>query len=384
MRTTIVSGLLLACATAVAADVPRNSVVYIECTTQSDQLVRGTGVIVSDAGRVLTAKHVAVDRTSQCYGVRGTSAERPNRKLVWRKQVDEDAVLLEFNPREGETFEPLEYLIVERDMKGNRIQAHGFPPGSAGQASLREGVLSTTFANNMGLIETDAMTARGMSGGPVVMDGKLIGIVAGARFDTNGAVTDYGVLLAEYFARPFDMVKAGAVSKTREPDSNPTVIAAIPDPDPIATARPTPAQPQAGAWVAPDFQWVRWGNDAQLAQSTQLLNPLGQGWVRVGRGTAGSRWNEQNFTNEYLEFTPQAAYETETPADALAMMSLIGTLPLITMNNETPVYAYPDAMAPQETAISLSGSGSYYAAHDMLVFYDTNLRFELWAYVASF
>jgi hypothetical protein len=209
-----------------------DSVVYIQCAGPDGKLSRGSGVIVSDRGRVLTAKHVA-PAGYECSGVLGTAAEVPTRRLLRRKaSPDYDAILLEFIPKPNEEFRPVSFVQLEPNMQGEPIAAYGFPASGTGQVSIRSGTISTTIPNEQGTIETDALTTRGMSGGPVFLregDG-LVGIVAGANFDPGtGWPTDFAVLAAELVADDFDLEQtSGLPDETTRSASEPGSAVAPP------------------------------------------------------------------------------------------------------------------------------------------------------------
>jgi S1-C subfamily serine protease len=207
------------------AKIDLNSVVYIECYAPDGAHVSsGSGIIVSDDGRILTAKHV-VPPNASCKGVRGTGAKTPDRDLVHgRRSNDYDAAIMRFVPNPGERFNPVRYVRLTPEMQGQSITAYGFPDkelrtangessNSTGQISARRGIISTTVPNKKGWIETDALTARGMSGGPVILDADntLIGIITAATFDNlSSAPTNYGVLAAQRVANELGLVASKA------------------------------------------------------------------------------------------------------------------------------------------------------------------------------
>lgn len=207
------------------AKIDLNSVVYIECyAPDGEHVSSGSGVIVGDDGRILTAKHV-VPPNASCKGVRGTGAKTPDRDLVHgRRSKDYDAAVMRFVPNPGERFNPVRYVRLTPEMQGQSITAYGFPDkelrtangessNSTGQISARRGIISTTVPIKKGWIETDALTARGMSGGPVILDADntLIGIITAATFDNlSSAPTNYGVLAAQRVANELDLVASKA------------------------------------------------------------------------------------------------------------------------------------------------------------------------------
>lgn len=168
--------------------------VYLECQQpDSPAIVSGTGVIVSEKGHILTARHVAPDNSYECWGSIGSAARRADRRLrMGRFSQFYDARILRLVPDEGETFQYLRLAELTQEMQLKDITAYGFPVGGTGQIDARFGKITTTIENDDGTINTDGLTARGMSGGPVVLgtDGDLIGIVAGASIDNLYSIPD--------------------------------------------------------------------------------------------------------------------------------------------------------------------------------------------------
>lgn len=190
-------------------------IVYIECTAPQNvpnpgQIVRGSGVIVSREGHVLTAKHVApADYT--CRGGIGTATIQPIRSLLHdSRQVHIDATLLKFVPVGDEQFPFLRYHPIEASLRRKPITAHGFPASrgvGVGAVYSTQGIIAQTTTNTQGIFGTDALQSGGMSGGPVVLnsDGSLVGIIVGATFGADGAPASYGVLAASEVATPLGL-----------------------------------------------------------------------------------------------------------------------------------------------------------------------------------
>jgi hypothetical protein len=204
--------LLLTAHSSAVAEIQHDSIVFIECLGDDEKTTRGSGVIVSDEGAILTAKHVA-PAGYKCKGVKGTAATTPTRKLIRRRaSTTYDAMLLEFVPDPGEVFHAVRYVGLTPEMQGKDITAYGFPGGgtATGQISRRRGVVSTTSPDEQGNIETDVLTTAGMSGGPVILDENdgLIGIIAGANFDVaTGTPADFAVLAAEQVSNELELIE---------------------------------------------------------------------------------------------------------------------------------------------------------------------------------
>jgi V8-like Glu-specific endopeptidase len=201
--------LLLPAGPPALAEIHPESIVYIECSGADGKTTRGTGVIVSDRGRILTAKHVA-PTGYQCKGIKASAATTPIRKLIRRKaSTSYDAMLLEFVAEPEEAFHPVRYIRLTPDLQAETITAYGFPRDGVGQVSVRTGSISTTTPDEQGNIETDALTTSGMSGGPVFLDRNdgLVGTVAGGAFDpATGAPASFAVLAAEQIANELELV----------------------------------------------------------------------------------------------------------------------------------------------------------------------------------
>ena len=180
-------------------------VVYVECGNPNQPdlpLFKGTGVVISDEGHVLTAEHV-VPEGYECVGSleNNTIAKRQLQVDFKDYQLSEkiDGKLLRFIPSSGETFDYATYCPVARESVGEVIVVKGFHGKSRGLPSATLGILSTYIADPRGILETDAQTVGGKSGGPVFLQDTdtIIGIVAGAEFDPSGLPAYYGVLSAE-------------------------------------------------------------------------------------------------------------------------------------------------------------------------------------------
>jgi S1-C subfamily serine protease len=213
----MISLLALFPVTVMAQEFKQESLVYIECFDSSNTRVsRGSGVIVSSDGRVLTAKHVV--KGNSCRASLGTGATMPSRSLIrGRASSVYDAVILKLVPLPGEVFQAVRYTRIAA-LQRKSITAYGVPIDGTGQVSVRTGVISTTITDSAGHIQTDALTARGMSGGPVVLDETraLVGIVVGADVDvTSGLPTNYAVLAAEEVAAELGLaeIEVGRVTR---------------------------------------------------------------------------------------------------------------------------------------------------------------------------
>lgn len=185
-----------------------NTIVYLECSS-GDQTSRGTGVIVSAEGHVLTAKHVVPDGAT-CRGSIGVAdSNNAGRMVVRPTNAPVDAALLQFS--QNQEYEYAGYCKLENWMIREKILIAGYPGRTqTGVPSYREGILSTVFANGQGILETDAQSVAGMSGGPVYsknLNG-IVGIVIGAQFTPQGTPEYYGILPVETVAAMFGVDQA--------------------------------------------------------------------------------------------------------------------------------------------------------------------------------
>jgi hypothetical protein len=179
--------------------------VYIECKTAAGTS-RGSGVVVSAGGHVLTARHVLglkpndpIPGNIECAGSIGVADPKATRAMIPQPiDVAVDAALLQF--RETRQYEFVRVCKFEDWMIRRKIFVAGFPGMTeTGVPSFREGVLSTTKRNSKGVLETDGQTIAGMSGGPAFSNNLkgLVGIVIGAQFSPLGTVDYFGILPIE-------------------------------------------------------------------------------------------------------------------------------------------------------------------------------------------
>ncbi|WP_350116081.1 serine protease [Nitrosomonas sp.] len=218
--------LCSACVFAAHAQGISDFVVYLECAKEGQPTSFGTGVLVSEKGHVLTAKHV-VPEGYNCKGVPGNPT-LPTRGLIKDPRLMEniDARLLKFVPGEGEKFPSVKFCKLDDKLKGKSIKARGFSQGS-NELTVRQGVISTIHTDEKGIIETDVITTRGMSGGPVMLgDGSnLIGIVSGAQFDpATGQPAYFGVLATETIADVFGLAEAPNPCPDQNNDGKPNKV----------------------------------------------------------------------------------------------------------------------------------------------------------------
>jgi len=205
-------------------------VVYIECKNPKQPelpLFKGTGVIVSPEGHVLTAEHV-MPEGYECLGAieNNTIAKRQLQVDFKDYQLSDkiDGKLLRFIASSGEEFEYANYCPAQSDNVGDVIVVKGFHGKSRGLPSATLGILSTYIPDHRGILETDANTVGGKSGGPVFLQGTntIIGIVAGAEFDPSGLPAYYGVLTAEALVQ-FGILELAPICGGTQPATSPEI-----------------------------------------------------------------------------------------------------------------------------------------------------------------
>lgn len=169
-------------------------VVWIECADATGKTYFGNGVVVSNEGHVLTAAHVYPGRGSSCTGM--LSGEEF--KLQPRAQsFDYDGMLMELLHDQSAILDYATYCPIGADMKGREIRALSFHKGATAEPSETNGIISRTIEKD-GKIPTTAMVIAGKSGGPVFLKdtSSIVGIVAGASFDSTGVPIEYSITAA--------------------------------------------------------------------------------------------------------------------------------------------------------------------------------------------
>lgn len=194
---------LVALSTNVSAQEVRDSVVKIFATYRGPDFGRpwtklppqelsGTGFVI-EGDRILTNAHV-VEQTNRIYVQPPNSADKLRAEVIGISQAMDLAVIRIRKDSEREEFHANHPHLEIADALpsiGSTVQAIGYPMGGE-QVSITEGVVSRIeYADyNMdtqGLrIQVDAALNHGNSGGPVILDGKVTGVVfSGIEFAEN-------------------------------------------------------------------------------------------------------------------------------------------------------------------------------------------------------
>lgn len=171
------------------------SVVAITATSQSSPssqestsasvTFKGTGVVVSRDGEVLTNDHVVNDATSISVTVNGSS--RSFSASLIAASVDHDLALIKITGASNLT--PATFGNSAKTVVGDNVLAVGYALGLPGGPTVTEGIISATertatpaspSGQTVGLadmLQTDAAISSGDSGGPLVnAAGQVIGI----------------------------------------------------------------------------------------------------------------------------------------------------------------------------------------------------------------
>ncbi len=151
---------------------------------QSDSVVSlGSGVIIDEAGYLLTNEHVVqdVDQIGVQLNV-GTNVYYE--ATVVAKDPRRDVALLKLKSKPGEKFHAIKFAREDDLLLGETVLAMGNPYGLGG--TVTRGILSSKSRNlptegmQLGIpnwLQTDAPINKGNSGGPLVnLRGELIGI----------------------------------------------------------------------------------------------------------------------------------------------------------------------------------------------------------------
>lgn len=180
--------VLEAQAETVPADI-RESTVKIFTTSRGPDLTRpwtrqqpsdstGSGLVI-EGGRILTNAHV-VEYGQQIFVQPYLTSQRLAAKVVARN-TGIDLALLELEDKDAIEGVPAARMSDELPQVGDKVNALGYPMGGD-ELSITEGIVSriefvSYRAGTMGLrIQVDAALNPGNSGGPVAVDGKVIGL----------------------------------------------------------------------------------------------------------------------------------------------------------------------------------------------------------------
>ena len=138
----------------------------------------GSGAVVAP-GLILTAAHVVEDQTFVLIRLNGTTRKAQARVLVVSHVADLALLLLE-DPEFFAGVSPLE--LGELPAVRDAVAAYGFPNGGE-TLSITEGVVAraehelyTHSRESLLALQMDAAIAPGSSGGPLLREGRLVGV----------------------------------------------------------------------------------------------------------------------------------------------------------------------------------------------------------------
>lgn len=167
----------------------RQSTVKIFTTSRGPDLTRpwtrqqpssstGSGLVI-EGGRILTNAHV-VEYGQQIFVQPYLTSQRLAAKVIARN-TGIDLALLELEDQDAISGVPMAALNADLPDIGDKANALGYPLGGE-ELSITEGIVSRVEfvgyeAGTLGLrIQVDAALNPGNSGGPVTVDGKVIGL----------------------------------------------------------------------------------------------------------------------------------------------------------------------------------------------------------------
>ena len=172
-----------------ANDAQRETTVFVECIRADGKASTGSGVIVSETGHVLTARHVVPDG--------GTCSARLGSRLADAKPLEAipvnadipdqvDALFLRIRDPDRGTYPFARFCPVSQSLDRQLITALAFGKLSEDHPSASRGILANTGILPAGIVEVDLHLSRQRSGGPIFLDGQtaIIGIVSGVLLDT--------------------------------------------------------------------------------------------------------------------------------------------------------------------------------------------------------
>jgi putative serine protease PepD len=140
----------------------------------------GTGIVLDDAGHILTNAHVVAGATSVTVTLDGQDA--PRTATVVASDADADVAVLKVDDTTG--LVPATFGSLSEVQVGEPVVAIGNALALEGGLTVTEGIVSgldrslpTDTTSLTGLIQTDAAISSGNSGGPLVdADGRVIGM----------------------------------------------------------------------------------------------------------------------------------------------------------------------------------------------------------------
>jgi hypothetical protein len=185
---------------------------------------RGTGFIVNEDGYVLTAHHVVACESKDnrkwsrtgIFGRIGSIHEPGERQLeAVRLDAQSDVAVLKILGKSQ--YPSLAVCIPDTPKAGLTFSAAGFPEDSDYQPIT--GVVGNTNASG-GRWAAAAPFTAGMSGGPIVQNGQVIGLIKGGRENVEAIRTITPLFLAKWAIESSGAVNSIAACGTAQPNGN--------------------------------------------------------------------------------------------------------------------------------------------------------------------
>ncbi len=161
-------------------------------TKQAPQELSGTGFVI-EGNRILTNAHV-VEQATRIYVQPPNSADKLRAEVIGISQQMDLAVIEIKKDSERDEFHGAHPVLELSDTLpsiGSTVQAIGYPMGGE-QVSITEGVVSRIEYTDYNMeaqglrVQVDAALNHGNSGGPVILDGKVCGVVfSGVEYAEN-------------------------------------------------------------------------------------------------------------------------------------------------------------------------------------------------------
>jgi len=152
----------------------------------------GSGSVIDTSGHIITNNHVVddgfggiSDDFSICLTEDATLPPKCHYTAsVIARDPQKDIALLQIDPRDifgnavnfsSFTTLPIDYSYIPNT--GDSVMARGYPWVGANTITETQGIVSGTYLyNNNTYIKTDTLIAGGNSGGPLIRDGKMVGV----------------------------------------------------------------------------------------------------------------------------------------------------------------------------------------------------------------
>jgi S1-C subfamily serine protease len=214
---------------------------YYNRQPPNSQYSLGSGVVIDEAGYLLTNDHVV--RRADKIAVKFCTGTNVYEATLVSSDSKSDVALLKLKARPGETFQAIKFAPEDDLLLGETVLALGNPFGLGG--SVTRGILSSKSRNapkagerlNIpNWLQTDAPINFGNSGGPLVnLRGELIGINVAVLHDFEGqpaegigfAIPIRGVLEALGDIFPTEFVKSYWFGARVKVGTSPLVVTSV-------------------------------------------------------------------------------------------------------------------------------------------------------------